>query len=155
MRGQNLLVAAILIAGMACAPEARIATHKAAPPVDLKAAAAAHYEAYGHALAQAQRSVIPGFYHNDGALVVFNGAARRESPAELRSYYESSWNPPAFFAWEPLAYDSLAPGKVIVTGGFRWVATGTPDTLRFIYAAVLVARDSGMAIVFEHETVRP
>jgi len=44
---------------------------------------------------------------------------------------------------------------VLVTGGFRWQGAGEPDTARFISAALLVAQDSGMAIVFEHGTLRP
>jgi hypothetical protein len=121
----------------------------------LKAAAAAHYEAYGAALAIPRRSAIAGFYHRDGALIVFNGVSRRQSHAELARRYEGSWNPPAYFAWENLAFDSIAPREVIVTGGFRWLSAGQRDTMRFIYAAVLVAADSGMAIIFEHETLRP
>jgi hypothetical protein len=63
--------------------------------------------------------------------------------------------PPACFAWDSLTFDSLAPGEVIVTGGFRWQSPGQADTLRFIYAALLLAHDSGLGIVFEHETLRP
>ena len=62
---------------------------------------------------------------------------------------------PAFFAWEALAFDSIAPGQVLVTGGFLWQSAGQPDTARFIYAALLEAVDSGLAIRFEHETARP
>lgn len=81
--------------------------------------------------------------------------ARRFTRAELRSKYLDSWSPPAFFAWEGLHFDSIGPGEVIVTGGFRWQSTGQMDTVPYIYAALLVAVDSGMAIVFEHETLRP
>ena len=31
---------------------------------------------------------------------------------------------------------------------------GQPDTARFLYAALVVAVDSGMAILLEHETLR-
>ena len=125
------------------------------PPDDLKASAAALYEAYGSALATPRRGDIAGFYHYDGALRVFNGVARRVTRAELQSQYQGYWSPPAFFAWEGLAFDSIGPGQVIVTGGFRWQSAGQQDTVPYIYAALLVAVDSGMAIVFEHETLRP
>ena len=44
---------------------------------------------------------------------------------------------------------------MLVIGGFRWQGAGEPDTARFFYAALLVAEDAGMAIVFEHGTLRP
>lgn len=50
---------------------------------------------------------------------------------------------------------SISAGQVVVTGGLRWQTAGKPDTARYIYAALVVAVDSGMAIVFEHETLRP
>ena len=125
------------------------------PPVDLRASAAAFYEAYGSALASARRGDIAGFYHPAGALVVFNGVARRFTRAELQDKYQYSWSPPAFFAWEGLSFDSAGPGEVLVTGGFRWQGAGQRDTVPYIYAALLEAVDSGLAIVFEHETLRP
>lgn len=149
------LVLVLLLGAMACAPDPGVPAQAGGPAADLKGAAAEHYEAYGQALAGAQRSAIATFYHPDGALIVFNGEARRQSRADLQGEYEGAWSPPAYFAWENLAFDLLAPGEVIVTGGFKWQSVGAPDTLRFIYAAVLVARDSGLGIVFEHETLRP
>jgi hypothetical protein len=125
------------------------------PPADLKASAATMYEAYGSALATPRRGAIAGFYHQDGALLVFNGDASRLSRDELKLRYQGSWSPPAFFAWDALVFDSIGPGEVIVTGGFRWQSVGQLDTVPYIYAALLVAVDSGLAIVFEHETVRP
>lgn len=91
----------------------------------------------------------------NGALVVFNGDARRQSQAELARLYEGEWSRRAFFAWEGLVFDSIAPGQVVVTGGFRWLAAGASDTTRYIYAGMLMSADSGLRIVFEHETLRP
>lgn len=140
---------------MACAPSATPAPMPDGRPADLRASAAALYEAYGSALSMPRREEIAGFYHADGALIVFNGKARRQSQAELRTRYERSWSPPAFFAWDGLSFDSIGPGEVLVTGGFKWQGMGRRDTVPYIYAALLVAEDSGLAIVFEHETLRP
>lgn len=153
---RRLIHAALLIAlTSACAHDAGVSEPVSTPPIDLQAAAAAHYEGYGRALADGNRSAIAGFYHPDGALIVFNGDPRRQSQAELHSRYAGAWTPPAWFTFDDLAFDSIAPARVLVTGGFRWHAAGTTDTTRFIYAAVLAASDSGMGIIFEHETLRP
>ena len=144
----------ILLVG-ACARDTDVPAPATEPLIDLQAAAAAHYEDYGQALATGQRSVIPGFYHPDGALIVFNGDPRSATQSELRERYEGAWVPPAWFAWEDLRFVSLGADKLIVTGGFRLLTAGEADTTRFIYAAVLVASDSGMGIIFEHETLRP
>ena len=124
-------------------------------PPDLVVSAQRLYDQYGAALAAGRRGAIADFYHYQGALVVFNGAARRQSREELRQRYLTSWSPPAHFAWEALTFDSLSTTQVLVTGGFRWQASGQADTSRYIYAALVVAIDSGMAIVFEHETLHP
>jgi hypothetical protein len=126
-----------------------------APPTNLRTAAAEHSAAYGAALSAGRRTEIAKFYHYDGALIVFNGVPRRQSQSELRRRYEGSWNPPAYFSWESLSFDSISPTQVLVTGGFRWQAAAQRDTVRYIYAAMLVAVDSGLAITFEHETLRP
>ena len=140
---------------MACAPNVTPESMPARRGADLRASAADLYEAYGSALSTPRREEIAGFYHADGALIVFNGEARRQTQAELRTRYERSWSPPTFFAWDGLRFDSTGPGEVLVTGGFRWQSTGQRDTVPFIYAALLVAEDSSLAIVFEHETIRP
>jgi hypothetical protein len=153
---RSVLRSALLILLLGgCAQDAEVPAPAAAPPIDLQAMAAAHYEGYGQALANGQRSAIPGFYHPDGALIVFNGEPQRVSQADLRERYEVAWIPPAWFTWEDLRFVSLGADKLIVTGGFRWLTAGEADTARFIYAAVLVASDTGMAIIFEHETLRP
>jgi hypothetical protein len=145
----------LLAAAMLCGAQPAPAQSPDGPPVDLKASAAELYAAYGSALAAPRREAIGSFYHYDGALVVLNGVARRMSRADLEKKYRGSWTPPAFFAWEGLRFDSVGPGSVIVTGGFKWRSPGQPDTTRYLYAALVVAVDSGMAIVFEHETLRP
>jgi hypothetical protein len=132
---------------------AGIAQH-AAPP-DLISSAKSHYEQYGAALAAPRREAIAGFYHREGAVIVFNGVRRKQSREELNRRYTTSWDPPAYFAWEGLVFDPISTTEVLVTGGFRWQAAGQRDTSSFIYAALVVAVDSGMAITFEHETARP
>jgi len=125
------------------------------PPADLKASSAELYQQYGTALSAPRRDALAGFYHYEGAVRVFNGVRRVVTRAELDSTYRRDWNPPEYFAWEQLTYDSLAPGLVLVTGGFLWKAKSRPDTTRFLYTALLEAADSGMVIRFEEETLRP
>lgn len=148
-------VCAALLLALACGPRPEPAMQVDRLPGDLRASAAALYDAYGSALSTPRREAIAGFYHPDGALIVFNGHSRRQTRAAIDSYYRGSWSPPALFAWDALLFDSIAPGQVVVTGGFRWQSAGQPDTAKFIYAALLEAVDSGMAIRFEHETARP
>ena len=62
---------------------------------------------------------------------------------------------PAVFAWDTLAFDSLTPDLVVVTGRFRWVRRGAMDTVTFVYAAIAQPTDSGMVIRMEHETLAP
>lgn len=138
---------------MACAP--RPAPVRGVAAAELTASAAAHYQAYGQALATPQREAIAAFYHPDGVLLVLNGASERHSRAVIDRRYREQWSPPAYFAWDDLTFDSIGPGQVLVNGGFRWQSAGQQDTVPFIYAALLVAVDSGMAIAFEHETLRP
>ncbi|HET9512829.1 MAG TPA: hypothetical protein VFO95_02790 [Gemmatimonadales bacterium] len=124
-------------------------------PADLKATAAALYDSYTTALTEGRPEALSGYYHPDGAIRVINGSTRRATRAGLDSSYRSGWNPPAFFAWDSLTFDSIAPGKVIVTGTFRWVEQGKRDTTHWLYAALLQAAQSGLAIRFEHETLKP
>jgi hypothetical protein len=153
----SIVARSLILAAVAVAWDAQPAPAQAVdgPPADLKASAAELYVAYGSALATPRRNAIASFYHYTGALVVFNGVARRMSRAELEAKYRGPWTPPAFFAWENLSFDSIGPGSVIVTGGFKWQTPGQPDTTRYVYAALVVAVDSGMSILFEHETLRP
>ncbi len=150
-----LSLLAIALIGSACAPSDARPPRTDGPPADLEASAASLYQQYGAALAAGRRGALAAFYHNEGALIVLNGVARRQSGEELNRKYLSAWTPPTYFAWEDMAFDSIAPSQVLVTGGFRWQDLGEKDTTRYIYAALLVAVDSGMAIVFEHETQRP
>jgi hypothetical protein len=122
------------------------------PPVDLRASATALYDSYTTALTEGRPEALSSFYHPDGAIRVINGFTRRATRAGLDSSYRSGWNPPAFFAWDSLAFDSIAPGNVIVTGAFRWLEQGKRDTTRWLYAALLQATDSELSIRFEHET---
>ena len=121
-------------------------------PVDLRASAAALYDSYTTSLTEGRPEALSSFYHPDGAIRVINGFTRRATRAGLDSSYRSGWNPPAFFAWDSLVFDSIAPGNVIVTGTFRWVEQGKRDTTHWLYAALLQVIDSGLAIRFEHET---
>jgi hypothetical protein len=147
---------AVASTGVACAPRtAPSPIVQDGPPPDLIASTERLYQQYGAALSAGRRGVLANYYHYLGARIVFNGVHRRVSRDELRQRYLTSWTPPAFFTWEALTFDSLSTSQVLVTGGFRWQSAGQRDTSRFIYAALVVAQDSGMAIVFEHETLRP
>jgi len=143
-----------LIVALGCAPEPAPPPVLDSAPADLKASAAELYEQYGEAVRTSRREALPRFYHPGGALRVINGNTRRLTREGLDSMYGSTWTAPAFFAWEDLEYDSIAPGQVVVTGGFRWAAAANPDTARWLYAALLEATDSGLVIRFEHETPR-
>lgn len=129
--------------------------HVAGPPADLKASAQELFARYEGAIESHRREAIAAFYQVEGAVRVINGNTTRMSRAQLDGYYRTAWTPPAFFAWEELSYDSLDPRTVLVTGGFRWARGGTTDTARYLYAAILQPADSGLAIRFEHETLRP
>lgn len=150
-----MCLCAVTLMAMACTPPRDSAPQRTDAPADLKASAAAMYEAYGTALSTPRRDAIGSFYHPDGAIIVFNGQARRQSRADIDSRYRGAWSPPAFFAWEGLTFDSIGPGQVIVNGGFLWQGAGQADTSKFVYAALVEAVDSGMGIRFEHETARP
>lgn len=150
-----VLMAGVLAAGACTVRPARPSDATDAPPADLRAAAESMYTRYSAAIATAQRGAIPAFYHQDGALVVFNGESRKMSREALRERYTTAWVPPQYFAWEDLEFAPVSATQVLVTGGFRWQAPAQTDTSRFIYAALLVTSDSGLAIVFEHETLRP
>lgn len=155
-RNKSLLALMLsLLVASGCAQESVPTPTRGTAPADLKGEASALYERYGSALAKGDREAIPGFYHPDGALVVFNGESWRSSHAELRQRYLTQWSPPHYFTWDSLAFDPISDTQVIVTGGFRWQTTASADTGRYIYAAVLSTTDSSLAIVFEHETNRP
>jgi hypothetical protein len=155
MRPRHCLTGLGLIALLACSYSPRSRSIADRPPAGLKASAQEFFAQYEAAIKTPRREAIAGFYHREGAIRVLNGTTSRLSRLQLDSVYRTTWTPPAFFAWEELSYDSLNPGTVIVTGGFRWARHGATDTLRFLYAAVVQAVDSGMAIRFEHETLRP
>ena len=139
-----ILSAIILISMLGCATKPAPSSALDGAPADLKASAAALYGQYGEAVRTSRREALPRFYHPAGALRVINGNTRRLTRQGLDSMYGSTWTAPAFFAWEELEYDSIAPGQVVVTSGFRWVAAATPDTARWLYAALLEAVDSGL-----------
>ncbi len=126
-----------------------------APPRDWRKASATFYDDYGEALRAHRRESLAQYYSPEGALVVFDGRPRRLSNAALDSLYRGPWQGPAFFAWDSLSFDSLNPGQVLVTGHFRWQSAAASDTSRLVYAAILQAVDSGLAIRFEHETSAP
>ena len=144
-----------VLALLACSPSSDIPASTDGPPADPEASARELFAQYERSIKTGQRDAIAQFYHVDGAVRVINGTTSRMSRAQLDSVYRNAWTPPAFFAFDALAYDSLDAGTVLVTGGFRWARPGASDTANYIYAAILQAVDSGMAIRFEHETMRP
>jgi hypothetical protein len=140
---------------LACTRPPAASDRASAGPADLRAAAERMYQAYGDALTTPRPELLGSFYHPDGALIVLNGIARRSSRDEIDTRYRTAWNAPAFFAWDSLAFDSIGPGQLMVTGNLRWQSQGQRDTSRVIYAALLAVVDTGLAIRFEHETVVP
>ena len=140
----------VLSLASACAPTQSAGTD--GPPVDLRASAARFYVAYGDAVRAGRGDALAQFYAPTGALRVIDGQARHATRAGLDSVYRGGWQGPAFFAWDSLAFDSVDTEHVLVTGFFRWQTRSAPDTGRYIYAALLQAVDSGLAIRFEHET---
>lgn len=144
-----------IVALLACSPSSESPPSVDGPPADLKASARELFAQYEAAVRLHRREVIARFYHFEGAVRVINGTTSRMGRAQLDSVYRTTWTPPEFFTWEELSFDSLDPRTVLVTGGFRWARMGATDTARYLYAAVLQAVDSGMAIRFEHETIRP
>jgi hypothetical protein len=125
------------------------------PPRDLRASSAELYQRYGMAISAARRDDLADFYVPTGVIRILNGERRELTRAQLDSAYRGPWNPPEYFDWEDLTYDSIGVGQVVVTGGFRWKSHGGSDTVRFLYAALLEAVDSGMTIRVEVETTRP
>jgi hypothetical protein len=125
------------------------------PAVSIVASARGLFARYEAAIKNHERVAIAAFYDTDSVVRVINGSTSRTSRAQLDTIYRTRWTPPTFFAWEEMAYDALDSATVLVTGGFRWTTAGSTDTTRYLYAAVLQARDSGMVIRFEHETLRP
>lgn len=151
--GSVVLLAFALSAASSCRPAG--GPERLDLPGDLRASAATLYDSYTTALTEGRPEALSSFYHPDGAIRVINGFARRATRAGLDSSYRSGWSPPAFFAWDSLAFDSIAPGQVIVTGTFRWVEQGKRDTTHWLYAALLQGIESGLSIRFEHETLKP
>jgi len=143
----------LLAVVVACRPHAAPATDQRSEP--LVRSAEQLYDAYVRDVRAGRRGSIARYYDARGALIVVGGHRRYYSRAAIDSFYRGPWQAPAFFAWDTLAFDSLAPGLVVVTGQFRWLRRGTADTARFIYAAVVQRADSGMVIRMEHETPAP
>ena len=118
----------------------------------LVAAADSLYQDYGQALRTGDRGRIAQFYSARGAWRVLNGHSAHLTRATIDSGYRYNWSPPAFFTWDSLQFDFLAPSRVLVVGRFRWQSVGQADTGSYAYAGILEAADSGMVISFEHET---
>lgn len=117
--------------------------------------AAQFYEAYSQDARAQRREKLAQYYAPTGAVIVLAGQRRYYSREAIDSFYRGPWHGPAYFGWDTLAFDPLSSDLVLVTGRFRWLATGATDTTRFIYAAILQAVDSGLAIRVEHETPVP
>ena len=150
-----LLTLIALLEACSSVPDAARSTD--GPPQDLLASSRRLYDQYEAALQAGNRGRLASFYHPEGAVFVLNGRRiLKTSKQSIDSVYTgTSWSPPEYFEFEGLAFDSLSPSEVIATGRFLWHRTGAPDTTRYLYAALLVAIDSGMAIRFEHETPLP
>ena len=129
--------------------------HTDGPPQDLLASAARFYDAYAKDLRAGHGAALGLYYAPEGAFLVGSGHRMHFSRSSIDSFYRTSWKGPAYFAWDSLTFDSLSPNFVLVTGGFRWQATGSRDTTQFHYVSLLEAVDYGLAHPFEHETPNP
>ena len=148
-----LTIAGLVSLVTSCTSE-RSASGTDGPPPDLLRSAARFYDAYGKDLREHRRERLAQYYAPEGALFVIAGRRMQVSRPGIDSLYKG-WEGPAYFAWDSLRFDSLSPSLVLVTGGFDWQVRGSRDTARFIYASILQAIDSGLAIRFEHETPKP
>ncbi|MGE0439656.1 MAG: hypothetical protein AB7L66_07260 [Gemmatimonadales bacterium] len=146
---------ALAAGGLGCAAPAAETPGREADAAALRPAAEALYRAYGQAVATGPGEAVAAFYHPGGAVRVLNGTAQRLSRAALDSSYRSGWSAPGYFSWTDLTFDPFGPDQVLVSGGFRWLPVGGRDTTAWIYAALLERTDSGLAIRFEHETLKP
>ena len=143
----------LLAAMVACRPHPPAPADQRSEP--LVRSAEQLYDAYVRDVRAERRGSLAGYYDPRGALIVIGGHRQYYSRAAIDSFYRGPWQAPAFFAWDTLAFDSLAPDVVVVTGRFRWLRRGTADTASFIYAALVQPTDSGMFIRMEHETPAP
>ena len=150
-RTSNLLALALAIAACSGRSERPVVATDGSSAW-LVAAADSLYQDYGNALRTGDRGRIAQFYSTRGAWRVFNGHSAHLTRATIDSGYRNSWSPPAFFTWDSLQFDFLAPSRVLVVGRFRWQSIGQADTGSYAYAGILEAADSGMVISFEHET---
>jgi len=153
MRAPRPSLAGFLAVLAACTAPRPAATD--GPPRHLLRSAAQFYDAYVQDVRAHRREKLARYYHASGALIVLGGQGRHLSRAAIDSFYREVWRGPTYFAWDTLAFDSLSAQLVLVTGRFRWVAPGARDTARYIYAAILEAVDSGLALRLEHETLAP
>lgn len=128
---------------------------RTAPAAGIRDAAARLFTAYGLAIATPRLGEIAQFYDTGPVLRVINGTTRRTTRAALDSVYRFRWQAPTFFQFDSLAYDSISPRQVLVTGRFRWQSAGSMDTVPFLYAALVEAVGGEMVIRFEHETEIP
>ncbi len=141
---------------LACSSPQDSAPSVDGPPSDLVASSRRLYAQYETALQAGDRGRLSWFYHPEGAILVLNGSRMVKTRPALDSLYQgSSWTAPNYFSFDGLVFDSLSPSQVMVTGSFQWQSAGVSDTVVGIYAALVEAVDSSMAIRFEHETVLP
>jgi len=147
------LLPCILLLGTACTSQQASLTD--GPPQHLVQSAREFFEAYTRDLRAHNRGRLAQYYDPNGAIIVIAGQRRFYSRAALDTFYRGAWTAPAYFAWDTLAFDSLSSDLVLVTGTFKWLVPERPDTARYIYASILQAVDSGLAIRLEHETPAP
>jgi hypothetical protein len=120
-----------------------------------ESAARSFYDVYESALKAHRRDTLAQFYHPDGAIVVLNGSRMHATHAGIDSVYRGGWQGPRFFAFDSLRFQPLGAQHVLVTGGFRWLASQSSDTSHYIYLSILERSPNGLRIRVEHETKRP
>ncbi len=114
------------------------------------------FGAYESALKSHRRDTLAHFYHPGGALIVFDGARMTLTFPRIDSLYRGpGWQGPAFFSFDSLRFEAIAPAQIVVTGGFRWLDARSSDTGRYVYLAIVERTTTGLKIRVEHETSRP
>jgi hypothetical protein len=113
------------------------------------------YEVYEAELRAHRRDTLAHFYHPEGATIVFDGERMQFTHAGLDSLYKGDWEGPLFLAFDSLHWQPFSSSHGIVTGGFRWLAPESPDTVQYVYLSVLERTAAGFRILVEHETTLP
>jgi hypothetical protein len=123
------------------------------PETRLSGEAFAFMAGYAEDLRHGNREGIAARYSRNGAWLVGEGAATRETRARLTAIYAGAdWHPPTRFEWRDLSYEFIGRDAVLVIGKFLWTPGPATQPLTFSYTALLRREDGRLRIVMEHES---